>query len=101
MKFYLYGTNYHSSYGVTYVGDVTDVFMFVHAYVGSLHCYACYSVVLPLLLILQISNVSRYEFTSITVVGCPEGFLLISKGGFCRNHRNPSKSATDIASKFI
>ena len=39
MKFYLYKlllTGYHSSYGVTYVGDVTDVFsMSIHAYVGS------------------------------------------------------------------
>ena len=24
----------------------------------------------------------------------PEGFLLVSKGGFYRNHRNPSRSAT-------
>ena len=23
-----------------------------------------------------------------------EGFLLVSKGGFCRNHRNPSRSTT-------
>ena len=49
----------------------------------------------------KICNVSRYEFTSIAVyklVGLvqiyPEGFLLVSKGGFCRNHRNPSRSAT-------
>ena len=24
----------------------------------------------------------------------PEGFLLVSKGGSCRNHRNPSRPAT-------
>ena len=48
MKFYLYElllTGYRSSYGVTYVGDVTDIFSIsVHAYVGSMH--ACRQLVL-------------------------------------------------------